>query len=97
MIQKKPLNSQVTATAVIGDDILFELISGDSFQLSNVKVSLSVRENNTASISIIGTNLMGISGDVITLGDRFRLEGTSTSDGISFGGDECKERRTPDL
>ena len=83
---EKPLNSQVTATAVIGDDILFELISGDSFPLSNVKVSLGVRENSTASISIIGTNLVGISGDVITIGDRFRLNGTTVSEGINFGG-----------
>ena len=85
---EKPLNSQVTATAVIGDDILFELISGDSFTLSNVKVSLGVRENSTASISIIGTNLVGVSGDIISIGDRLRLKGTSTTDGISFGGME---------
>ena len=88
---EKPLNSQVTATAVIGDDILFELISGDSFTLSNVKVSLGVRENSTASISIIGTNLVGVSGDIISLGDRFRLKGTSTTDGISFGGMNVKK------
>lgn len=83
---EKPLNSQVTATAVAGDDILFELVSGDSFPLSDVKVSLGVRENSTAAISIIGTNMFGISGDVITIGDRFRLNGTATTDGISFGG-----------
>ena len=88
---EKPLNSQVTATAVIGDDILFELISGDSFTLSNVKVSLGVRENSTASISIIGTNLVGVSGDIISLGDRFRLNGTTVSEGINFGGMDVKK------
>ncbi|HJJ64712.1 MAG TPA: hypothetical protein O0X48_00185, partial [Methanocorpusculum sp.] len=52
---------------------------------------LGVRENSTASISIIGTNLVGVSGDVITIGDRFRLNGTTVSEGINFGGMDVKK------
>lgn len=83
---EKPLTSQVTVSAQIGDDLLFELISGDSFELSDVKLALGVRENSTASATITGRNLEGVSAELITLGDRFVLNGTASADGISFGG-----------
>lgn len=83
---EKPLDSQIAVTAQVGNDVLFELISGDSFTLSDIKVSLGIREDSTASVSVFGSALEGVSGEVITLGERFRLNGTSTSGGISFGG-----------
>ena len=84
---EKPLVAEVTATGVINENVVFELLSGDSFQLSDIKVSLGIREDSTKSATVLGSSLKP-EGSLITLGDRFRLTGTSTTDGISFGGME---------
>ena len=81
---EKPLVAEVTATGVINENVVFELLSGDSFQLSDIKVSLGIREDSTKSATVLGSSLKP-EGSLITLGDRFRLEGTSTADEISFG------------
>lgn len=82
-----PLNAEITAVGVSGDDVIFELISGEPFALSDIRVVLEVREDSTKTASIAGTDLISVTGeDNIFLGDRLRLKGTPSSDGISFGG-----------
>ena len=85
---EKPLSAEITAVSVTGGEVIFELISGEPFTLSDIRVVLGVREDSTETKSIAGTELKAVasSGDIIFLGDRFRLEGTSTTDGISFWG-----------
>ena len=80
-----PLTAEITAVSVSGDDVIFELISGEPVALSDIRVVLGVREDSSKSVSIPGTELEAKTGDTIFLGDRFRLEGTSTADEISFG------------
>ena len=82
---EKPLTAEITAVGVSGDEITFELISGEPFALSDIRVVLGVREDSSKSVSIPGTELEAKTGDTIFLGDRFRLEGTLTADEISFG------------
>ena len=82
---EKPLTAEITAVGVSGDGVTFELISGEPFALSDIRVVLGVREDSSKSVSIPGTELEAKTGDTIFLGDRFRLEGTSTADEISFG------------
>ena len=85
---EKPLSAEITAVSVTGGEVIFELISGEPFALSDIRVVLGVREDSTETKSIAGTELTPFvsEADTIFLGDRFRLEGTSTTDGISFWG-----------
>ena len=85
---EKPLSAEITAVSVTGGEVIFELISGEPFALSDIRVVLGVREESTETKSIAGTELTPFvsEADTIFLGDRFRLEGTSTTDGISFWG-----------
>ena len=74
---EKPLSAEITAVSVSGDDVIFELISGEPFALSDIRVVLGIREDSTKSVSIPGTDLKPlVSGDTtIFLGDRFKLTG----------------------
>ena len=82
---EKPLTAEITAVGVSGDEITFELISGEPFALSDIRVVLGVREDSTETKSIAGTELTPlVSGaDTIFLGDRFKLtlEGMTVSTG----------------
>ena len=71
-----PLTAEITAVSVSGDDVIFELISGEPVALSDIRVVLGVREDSTKSVSIPGTDLTPlVSGDTtIFLGDRFTLD-----------------------
>ena len=82
-----PLKAEITAVSVTGDEVIFELISGEPFALSDIRVVLGVREDSTKTASVAGTELKAVasSGDTIFLGDRFYLDGTLTADEISFG------------
>ena len=82
---EKPLTAEITAVGVSGDEITFELISGEPFALSDIRAVLGVREDSSKSVSIPGTELEAKTGDTIFLGDRFYLDGTLTADEISFG------------
>ena len=70
-----PLKAEITAVSVTGDEVIFELISGEPFALSDIRVVLGVRENSTETKSIAGTELTPlVSGtNTIFLGDRFKL------------------------
>ena len=71
---EKPLSAEITAVSVSGDDVIFELISGEPFALSDIRVVLGIREDSTKSVSIPGTDLTPVvSGNTIFLGDRFTL------------------------
>ena len=71
---EKPLSAEITAVSVSGDDVIFELISGEPFALSDIRVVLGVREDSTKSVSVPGTKLVSKTGDnIIFLGDRFSL------------------------
>ena len=72
---EKPLTAEITAVGVSGDEITFELISGEPFALSDIRVVLGVREDSTETKSIAGTELTPfVSGtNTIFLGDRFKL------------------------
>ena len=72
---EKPLSAEITAVSVTGGEVIFELISGEPFALSDIRVVLGVRENSTETTSIAGTELTPlVSGaDTIFLGDRFKL------------------------
>ena len=86
---EKPLSAEITAVSVTGDGhIIFELISGEPFTLSDIRVVLGVREDSTETKSIAGTELKAVasSGDIIFLGDRFYLNGTISGTGINFEG-----------
>ena len=86
---EKPLSAEITAVSVTGDGhIIFELISGEPFTLSDIRVVLGVRENSTEPKSIAGTELKAVasSGDIIFLGDRFYLDGTPSGTGINIEG-----------
>ena len=74
---EKPLSAEITAVSVSGDDVIFELISGEPVALSDIRVVLGIREDSTKSVSIPGTDLAPlVSGDTtIFLGDRFKLTG----------------------
>ena len=74
---EKPLSAEITAVSVSGDDVIFELISGEPVALSDIRVVLGIREDSTKSVSIPGTDLTPlVSGDTtIFLGDRFKLTG----------------------
>ena len=74
---EKPLSAEITAVSVSGDDVIFELISGEPVALSDIRVVLGIREDSTRSVSIPGTALTPlVSGDTtIFLGDRFKLTG----------------------
>jgi FlaG/FlaF family flagellin (archaellin) len=83
---EKPLSAEITAVSVTGDGhIIFELISGEPFALSDIRVVLGVREDSTKTASVAGTELTPlVSGaDTIFLGDRFKLtlEGMTVSTG----------------
>jgi FlaG/FlaF family flagellin (archaellin) len=82
---EKPLSAEITAVSVTGDEVIFELISGEPFALSDIRVVLGVREDSTETKSIAGTKLTPlVSGaDTIFLGDRFKLtlEGMTVSTG----------------
>jgi len=82
---EKPLSAEITAVSVTGDDVIFELISGEPFTLSDIRVVLGVREDSTKTASVAGTELKAVasSGDIIFLGDRFKLtlEGMTVSTG----------------
>ena len=71
-----PLTAEITAVSVSGDDVIFELISGEPVALSDIRVVLGIREDSTNSVSIPGTDLKPlVSGDTtIFLGDRFTLD-----------------------
>ena len=86
---EKPLSAEITAVSVTGDGhIIFELISGEPFTLSDIRVVLGVREDSTETKSIAGTELKAVasSGDIIFLGDRFYLDGTPSGTGINIEG-----------
>ena len=72
---EKPLSAEITAVSVTGDEVIFELISGEPFALSDIRVVLGVREDSTETKSIAGIKLTPlVSGaDTIFLGDRFKL------------------------
>ena len=82
---EKPLSAEITAVSVTGGEVIFELISGEPFTLSDIRVVLGVREDSTETKSIAGTELTPlVSGaDTIFLGDRFKLtlEGMTVSTG----------------
>ena len=83
---EKPLSAEITAVSVTGDGhIIFELISGEPFTLSDIRVVLGVREDSTETKSIAGTELTPFvsEADTIFLGDRFKLtlEGMTVSTG----------------
>ena len=82
---EKPLTAEITAVGVSGGEVIFELISGEPFTLSDIRAVLGVREDSSKSVSIPGTELEAKTGDTIFLGDRFYLDGTLTADEISFG------------
>ena len=71
-----PLTAEITAVSVSGGEVIFELISGEPFALSDIRVVLGIREDSTNSVSIPGTDLTPlVSGDTtIFLGDRFTLD-----------------------
>ena len=85
---EKPLSAEITAVSVTGDEVIFELISGEPFALSDIRVVLGVREDSTETKSIAGTELKAVasSGDIIFLGDRFYLDGTPSGIGINIEG-----------
>ena len=83
---EKPLTAEITAVGVSGDEITFELISGEPFALSDIRVVLGVREDSSKSVSIPGTELEAKTGDTIFLGDRFYLDGTPSGTGINIEG-----------
>ena len=82
---EKPLSAEITAVSVTGGEVIFELISGEPFTLSDIRVVLGVRENSTETKSIAGTKLTPFvsEADTIFLGDRFKLtlEGMTVSTG----------------
>lgn len=72
---EKPLNAEITAVGVSGGKVTFELISGEPFALSDIRVVLGVREDSSRSVSVPGTDLTPlVSGNTIFLGDRFTLD-----------------------
>ena len=84
---EKPLSAEITAVSVSGGDVIFELISGEPFALSDIRVVLGIREDSTKSVSIPGTALTPlVSGDTIFLGDRFTLNGVTEETSVKFGG-----------
>ena len=84
---EKPLSAEITAVSVSGDDVIFELISGEPVALSDIRVVLGIREDSTKSVSIPGTALTPlVSGDTIFLGDRFTLNGVAEGTSVKFGG-----------
>ena len=71
---EKPLSAEITAVSVSGGKVTFELISGEPFAVSDIRVVLGIREDSTKSVSIPGTALTPVvSGNTIFLGDRFTL------------------------
>ena len=69
-----PLTAEITAVSVSGGKVTFELISGEPFAVSDIRVVLGIREDSTRSVSIPGTALTPVvSGNTIFLGDRFTL------------------------
>ena len=84
---EKPLSAEITAVSVSGGEVIFELISGEPFALSDIRVVLGIREDSTKSVSIPGTALTPlVSGDTIFLGDRFTLNGVTEETSVKFGG-----------
>ena len=72
---EKPLSAEITAVSVTGGEVIFELISGEPFTLSDIRVVLGVREDSTKTVSVAGTEMIPlVSGtNTIFLGDRFKL------------------------
>ena len=69
-----PLTAEITAVSVSGGKVTFELISGEPFAVSDIRVVLGIREDSTKSVSIPGPALTPVvSGNTIFLGDRFTL------------------------
>ena len=69
-----PLTAEITAVSVSGGKVTFELISGEPFAVSDIRVVLGIREDSTKSVSIPETALTPVvSGNTIFLGDRFTL------------------------
>ena len=85
---EKPLSAEITAVSVTGGEVIFELISGEPFTLSDIRVVLGVREDSTKTASVAGTELKAVasSGDIIFLGDRFYLDGTPSGTVINIEG-----------
>ena len=80
-----PISAEVTAVKVTENSILFELVSGEPFAVSDVRAVLGVRGDSTRTVSLWGSpHLKGVSGEMIGLGDRFSLAGETTADGMQF-------------
>ncbi|MBE6506476.1 MAG: type IV pilin [Methanocorpusculum parvum] len=84
-----PLKAEITAVGVSGGEVIFELISGEPFALSDIRVVLGVREDSTKTASFAGTEMIPlVSGtNTIFLGDRFTLDFddfVSTGDHLTY-------------
>ena len=85
-----PLTAEITAVSVSGGKVTFELISGEPFAVSDIRVVLGIREDSTKSVSIPGTALIPVvSGNTIFLGDRFTL---TLPDGFVSSGEHLTYR-----
>ena len=85
-----PLTAEITAVSVSGGKVTFELISGEPFAVSDIRVVLGIREDSTKSVSIPGTALTPVvSGNTIFLGDRFTL---TLPDGFVSSGEHLTYR-----
>ena len=54
---EKPPSAEITAVSVTGGEVIFELISGEPFTLSDIRVVLGVREDSTETKSVAGTEM----------------------------------------
>lgn len=79
------ITAEITAVNVTGSGIIFEHISGEQFNLTDIRIVLSTREDSTKSISLWGEpHLKGVSGENIGPGDRFTLDGVPDTGGMKF-------------
>ena len=85
-----PLTAEITAVSVSGGKVTFELISGEPFAVSDIRVVLGIREDSTKSVSIPETALTPVvSGNTIFLGDQFTL---TLPDGFVSSGEHLTYR-----
>lgn len=100
---EKPLTADIRANDIryLGSAayVIMELESGDSFNLDNIKIRLSLREKEGDSGTILtispysdsaGTaewlKCYDTSTRVVSLGDRFKIVGEKTANGIKIAG-----------
>lgn len=93
-VTEKGISADIRAVSAENNMLTLELMSGDSFSINDIEVVLGIREDKSVTYTIrsdtvdAGNKPMLITvtgGDIVELGDSFRVKGTGFTDGAVSG------------